>query len=70
MLNAVSEILESHTIGDDTWAQLKKTLSEQQLIDVVVTTGAYTINSMATNSFKIALEEGIEREAGLTPSLQ
>lgn len=57
-------------IADETWARLSETLNDQQLIDLVVTAGAYTINSMATNSFGIALEPGVVREPGLTPSVQ
>lgn len=70
-LIAAADELHAHcAIADETWARLSETLSEQQMIDLVVTAGAYTINSMATNSFGIALEPGVVREPGLTPSLQ
>jgi len=67
---AVSGLMEDAGISDQTWTALSKFLNEHQLMDLVVTVGGYTINSMACNSFGIELDAGLTAEDGLTPSAQ
>ena len=68
LVKAVDELLQDHKVGDDSWEVLSRSLNEHQLLDVLVTAGGYTLNSMATNSFGVALESDITAEHGLTPS--
>ncbi|QXQ05151.1 carboxymuconolactone decarboxylase family protein [Sphingosinicellaceae bacterium] len=58
LLRAVDELVGDHFIGDATWAELVKTWSTEQVIDLVFAVGNYTMVSMALNSFGVALEPG------------
>jgi alkylhydroperoxidase family enzyme len=61
LLRAVEELCRDHVVGDATWAELAERWSEQELMDIVVTVGAYDMMSMAFNTF------GVEPEADLPP---
>ncbi len=67
--DASDELLANHTISDATWDILARHYSEQQLMDMIATAGGYTLNSMATNSFGVDIEDHMSREEGLTPSI-
>ena len=56
LLKAVDELHGDAFITDQTWAGLKKTYSDQQMMDVVFTVGHYNMVSMALNSFGVQLD--------------
>jgi hypothetical protein len=56
LLRAVDELIDDHFIGDATWALLSRRFSQQQLMDIVLAVGQYTLVSMALNSFGVQLE--------------
>jgi alkylhydroperoxidase family enzyme len=61
LLRAVEELCQHFRVSDGTWAALATHFSEQQLMDIVVTVGAYDMMAMAFNSF------GVEPEPDLPP---
>jgi 4-carboxymuconolactone decarboxylase len=61
LLRAVEELCEHFQITDATWAALGERYSEPQLMDIVMTVGAYDMLAMAFNTF------GVEPEADLPP---
>jgi len=61
LLLAVEELCADYTLTDATWAELIATFDEQQVMDVVMTVGAYDMLAMAFNTF------GIEPEDDLPP---
>jgi 4-carboxymuconolactone decarboxylase len=48
-------------VSDATWKALSATLDAKQLLDVLITIGAYRMVSMALNTFGVQLEPGAER---------
>jgi 4-carboxymuconolactone decarboxylase len=60
LLRAADELHDDFAIGDDTWAALSAGYDVQQMIDVVVTVGQYTLLSMALNTLGVQRDEGIE----------
>ena len=61
LLRAAEELVGDHFVSDATWAALRGTWSEQQLMDLVFAVGQYTLVSMALNSFGVQLEDTTER---------
>lgn len=57
---ATDELLDTHSVGDATWARLADDLDEQQLVEVVFTVGSYLCLALAFNSFELELEEGVD----------
>ncbi len=68
LIKASDELLASNNVSDETWASLRAHYGDDQLMDIVATAGGYTLNSMATNSFGIDIEDSMTREEGLVPS--
>lgn len=60
-LRAVDEICADRYVSDSTWEQLSAELDRQQLMDLVFTVGAYDLLGMATNTFGLAMDPGLER---------
>ena len=60
-LRAVDEICADRYINDATWEQLAIELDRQQLIDLTFTVGAYDLLAMATNTFGLIPDPGLER---------
>lgn len=58
LLQATDELHHDQHISDAAWAELAKHFSKQQMMDMVMTAGQYTMVSMALNSFGVQLEEG------------
>lgn len=56
LLKATDELHSDAFITDETWAGLKETLSDQQMMDLVFTCGQYNMVSMALNSFGVQLD--------------
>ena len=61
LLRAVDELYSARVISDATWGQLAARFNDQQLLDVLITTGGYHMVSMALNTFGVQLEPGGER---------
>lgn len=58
LLQATDELHHDKHISDVTWTALAKHFNTQQLMDIVMTAGQYTMVSMALNSFGVQLEKG------------
>ena len=57
LLRAVDELVSEHRIGDDTWTELRQSLTEHQMMDLVFTVGTYNMISWALNSFGVELDD-------------
>ena len=68
LITASDELVASHGISDETWARLAQHFDARQLLDCIATAGGYTLNSMATSSFDVDIEDNMQREEGLAPS--
>jgi alkylhydroperoxidase family enzyme len=61
LLRATDELHEDAFVSDATWAELAKSWSTQQLMDLVFTVGQYNLVSMALNSFGVQPEPGLPK---------
>ncbi len=59
LIKAADELHGDAFITDETWSSLKKTYSDQQMMDLVFTCGQYNLVSMALNSFGVQLDDDI-----------
>jgi alkylhydroperoxidase family enzyme len=59
IVRAADELVADHTLSDDTWEQLNRTWSTQQVMDLVFAVGQYVLTSMALNSFRVQREDGV-----------
>jgi AhpD family alkylhydroperoxidase len=48
-LAAVAELLEQHTVSDETWRMLSKDLDERELLEALFVVGTYTCLAMVLN---------------------
>ena len=60
IIKAADELHSDAFVSDETWVGLKKTYSDQQMMDLVFTVGQYNMVSMALNSFGVQLDDYIE----------
>ena len=58
VLQAVDELRREAFISDATWAKLKKHYDMKQLVEIIYTSGGYTMTGLAINSFGIQVEPG------------
>jgi len=58
LLQAADELLRDQFISDQVWADLDKSLSTEQILDLIFTVGQYNLVSMALNSLGVQLEPG------------
>jgi 4-carboxymuconolactone decarboxylase len=56
LVRAAEELVDERCLSEETWNALAKTYGIAQLIEVVFTVGAFTMLSMATNSFGMPLD--------------
>ena len=61
LLRATDELHDDAFVSDATWAELAKSWSTQQLMDLVFTVGQYNLVSMALNSFGVQPEPGLPK---------
>jgi alkylhydroperoxidase family enzyme len=61
LLRATDELHEDAFVSDATWAELAKSWSTQQLMDLVFTVGQYNLVSMALNTLGVQPEPGLPR---------
>jgi 4-carboxymuconolactone decarboxylase len=59
LLTAVDELKADAHISGPTWAELSKTYSTEQLLDLVFTVGQYNMVSMALNTLGVQLDPGV-----------
>jgi alkylhydroperoxidase family enzyme len=57
LLRAVDELHRDAFLGDATWSALRPVYDDRQMIDLVLTVGAYKMLAMALNSFGAQLED-------------
>ncbi len=67
LLAAVGELVETARISDASWRVLAATFSEQQLMDLVFTVGAYDMLAMAMRTFGVQLDDDLR--AWVAPQL-
>ncbi len=60
LIRAVDELHRNSYITDRTWAYLDARYDDKQLMDVVFTVGEYTLVSMALQTFRVPMDEGLE----------
>lgn len=58
LIRAADELHGQQHVTDATWAQLKKTYSDSQMMDIIFTVGQYMMVSMFANAAGIQLEPG------------
>jgi alkylhydroperoxidase family enzyme len=59
LLAAADELVADARITDETWRVLRAELSDQQLLDVVFTVGAYDVLAMALHTFGVQLDDDL-----------
>ena len=59
LLKAADELHDDACISDDTWSILARSLSDQQLLDLIFTVGNYHTVSFALNSCGVQLDQGV-----------
>ncbi|HEX5095022.1 MAG TPA: carboxymuconolactone decarboxylase family protein [Acidimicrobiia bacterium] len=57
LIDSTDQLVDTHCIADDTWAQLAQELDQRQLVELVFVVGTYTCLAMAFNSFGMQLDE-------------
>jgi 4-carboxymuconolactone decarboxylase len=62
LLQAVDELVADHGISGQTMSALKKHFSGQQILDVIVTHGAYVILGCMLNSWDVELDGHVEAD--------
>ncbi|ONH60797.1 carboxymuconolactone decarboxylase [Frankia sp. CcI49] len=60
LLRAVDELIAGGTITDPTWAALAAELDTQQLLDVVLTVGAYEISAFMTGALQLDFDDDLK----------
>ena len=59
LMTAVDELFDSACLSDVAWTGLAEFYNEQELMEVVVTVGAYDLMAMAFNSFGLQTSEDL-----------
>ncbi len=57
LARAAEELVNNRCLSEETWGTLAKTYNVDQMIEVVFLVGAFTMLSMATNSFGMPLDD-------------
>ena len=60
LLQAVEELMTEREVSRDTWNDLSRFYSTEQMMDIVFTVGNYSMLGMAINSFDVMLDEGLK----------
>jgi alkylhydroperoxidase family enzyme len=58
LMRAAAELVNDRCLSDEVWGTLAKVYNVEQMIEVVFLVGAFTMLSMATNSFGMPLDPG------------
>jgi 4-carboxymuconolactone decarboxylase len=59
VLQAVDELRREAFMSEETWETLQKHYNTKQLIEIIYTTGGYTMTALAINSLGIQVEDGL-----------
>ncbi|MFW5937226.1 MAG: carboxymuconolactone decarboxylase family protein, partial [Desulfosalsimonas sp.] len=62
LLRATDELKDDAFISDATWNELKKTYTDQQMMDLIFAVGNYNLVSMALNSLGVQLDPNMGLE--------
>jgi alkylhydroperoxidase family enzyme len=65
MLRAVDELVARAALSEETWAALARSLTTEQVMDLVFTVGAYDLLAMVLGAFEIELDDDL---ASVPPS--
>ena len=60
ILSTCDELIKSNNVLDATWATLQKTLSQEQMMDLVMLVGNYVMTSWAISAFGVPIEGGAD----------
>lgn len=60
LLTAADELHAQHDVSAQTWAALRRSFSDAQLVEIPFVVGNYTMLSMVANATGVPLEDGIE----------
>ncbi|MEO7571966.1 MAG: carboxymuconolactone decarboxylase family protein [Acidimicrobiales bacterium] len=63
LLRAVDELHDNADLSDETWTSLSRTLSTEQILDLLLLAGWYHAISFAANGARVPLEDGVPRFA-------
>lgn len=76
ILSTCDELIKSNNVTDATWATLQKTLSQEQMMDLVMLVGNYVMTSWAISAFGVPIEGGadaigfdLKTKSGRTPGV-
>lgn len=69
LVSSADELLADHVISDGTWATLAESLDVEQLIEVPISVGQYTMLSFVADSLEVQLEDGYDRLPPLDPAV-
>ncbi|MGI9579387.1 MAG: carboxymuconolactone decarboxylase family protein [Microthrixaceae bacterium] len=58
LVTATDELVEDHTLSDESWQALNERWSTQQVLDLIFAVGQYTLVSTALRSLGVQLDEG------------
>lgn len=61
IIRAVDELKGDNCVSDDTWNGLRRTYTDQQMMDLVYACGQYNMVSWALNSFGVPLDDELPR---------
>jgi len=56
LIKAAEELVNNRCLSDEAWGMLARTYNVDQMIEVVFVVGAFTMLSMATNSFRMPFD--------------
>lgn len=76
ILSTCDELISNNNVTDATWETLKKTLSQEQMMDLVMLVGNYVMTSWAISAFGVPIEGGadaigfdLKTKSGKTPGV-
>ncbi|MFP3908069.1 MAG: carboxymuconolactone decarboxylase family protein [Acidimicrobiales bacterium] len=63
LISAVDELHDNADVSDETWTQLSRAFTTEQILDLLLLTGWYHAISFAANGARVPLEDGAPRFA-------
>ena len=59
-LRATDQLIERHTLGDATWADLTAHFTTQQILDLIFLVGQYQLVAGALNALRVERDDGLD----------
>ena len=59
-LRATDQLIERHTLGDATWADLTAKFTTQQILDLIFLVGQYQLVAGALNALRVERDDGLD----------